>query len=50
MLCQCRFHPSCSQYTLQAIDDKGAVLGLIKGLGRIMRCNPFSPGGHDPYK
>nr|MBU1328308.1 membrane protein insertion efficiency factor YidD [Candidatus Omnitrophota bacterium] len=50
MLCQCRFYPSCSQYTLLAIEDKGIFLGLLKGLQRIMRCNPFSQGGYDPYK
>ncbi|MCX5687722.1 MAG: membrane protein insertion efficiency factor YidD [Candidatus Omnitrophica bacterium] len=50
MLCQCRFYPSCSQYTLVAVEDKGVVLGLLKGLERIMRCNPFSKGGYDPYK
>ncbi|PIP67904.1 MAG: membrane protein insertion efficiency factor YidD [Candidatus Omnitrophica bacterium CG_4_9_14_0_2_um_filter_42_8] len=50
MLCQCRFHPSCSQYALDAIEDRGVMLGLLKGLGRIMRCNPFSKGGYDPYK
>ncbi|MCX5692217.1 MAG: membrane protein insertion efficiency factor YidD [Candidatus Omnitrophica bacterium] len=50
MLCQCRFHPSCSQYTLLAIEDKGIFFGLLKGLGRVMRCNPFSAGGYDPYK
>ena len=50
MLCQCRFHPSCSQYALSAIEDKGIILGLLRGLGRIMRCNPFFKGGYDPYK
>jgi len=50
MLCKCRFYPSCSAYTLEAIEDKGAVLGLLKGLKRIARCNPFHPGGFDPYK
>jgi len=49
-LCQCRFHPSCSEYTVMAVEDKGVVLGLLKGLERIMRCNPFSKGGYDPYK
>lgn len=50
MLCQCRFYPSCSEYTLEAIQDKGIFLGFLKGLARILRCNPFSPGGFDPYK
>jgi len=34
---------------MDAIDDKGAVLGLLKGASRILRCNPFFPGGYDPY-
>ena len=50
MLCQCRFHPTCSQYTLMAMDDKGIVVGLLKGIWRIMRCNPFCHGGYDPYR
>ncbi|MBU4313021.1 MAG: membrane protein insertion efficiency factor YidD [Candidatus Omnitrophica bacterium] len=50
MLCKCRYYPSCSQYTLDAINHRGAFLGLIKGVGRILRCNPLFPGGFDPYK
>jgi len=50
MLCQCRFYPTCSEYTLEAVEDKGIFWGLLKGLARIVRCNPFSPGGFDPYK
>ncbi|MDP2921352.1 MAG: membrane protein insertion efficiency factor YidD [Candidatus Omnitrophota bacterium] len=49
MLCQCRFHPTCSQYTIMAVEDKGIFKGLLKGLARIMRCNPLSAGGFDPY-
>ncbi len=43
----CRFHPSCSEYTLQSIRLNGAVLGLLCGIGRIARCHPFHPGGVD---
>lgn len=50
MLCKCRYYPSCSQYTLDAIDDRGVFLGLAKGVLRILRCNPLFPGGYDPYK
>ncbi|MBC8473333.1 MAG: membrane protein insertion efficiency factor YidD [Candidatus Omnitrophica bacterium] len=49
MLRQCRYYPSCSQYTMDAIDDKGALFGLLKGASRILRCNPFFSGGYDPY-
>jgi len=44
----CRFHPSCSQYTYQAIEKYGIIKGSWLGLKRIVRCHPRSPGGHDP--
>lgn len=44
----CRFHPSCSQYTIEAIEKYGVVRGIIKGAYRILRCNPWNPGGDDP--
>ncbi len=44
----CRFEPSCSQYFIDAVRKYGAVRGGAKGLGRIARCHPFHPGGHDP--
>ncbi|MEE2640476.1 MAG: membrane protein insertion efficiency factor YidD [Planctomycetota bacterium] len=43
----CRFHPSCSSYMIQAIDKYGAVKGTLKGVGRILRCHPWNPGGED---
>lgn len=46
----CKFYPTCSEYTKQAIEKYGAVKGLIKGFYRILRCNPFSKGGYDPLK
>jgi putative membrane protein insertion efficiency factor len=47
---QCRFHPSCSQYGLDAIRKYGAWRGGIMTVKRILRCNPFFPGGYDPVK
>ncbi|MCX6743239.1 MAG: membrane protein insertion efficiency factor YidD [Candidatus Parcubacteria bacterium] len=44
----CKFHPSCSEYTSQAITKYGVFKGSWLGLKRIIRCNPFSRGGHDP--
>ena len=43
----CKFHPSCSDYALEAINKQGVVRGSIKSLGRIIRCNPMSKGGVD---
>ncbi len=44
----CRFYPSCSSYTLDAIKLHGAAKGSYLGLRRILRCHPFHPGGYDP--
>lgn len=44
----CRFEPSCSRYTYQAIDKYGLIKGSWLGFRRILRCNPFNPGGYDP--
>lgn len=46
----CKFYPSCSEYTKQAISKYGALKGTIIGMYRILRCNPFSKGGYDPLK
>lgn len=44
----CRFRPTCSQYTLEAIKKYGLFKGSFLGFWRILRCNPFSKGGDDP--
>jgi hypothetical protein len=44
----CRFYPTCSHYTYEAIEKYGVMRGAWLGLGRIARCNPFNPGGFDP--
>lgn len=46
----CRFYPTCSEYTLQAIEKFGVIKGLRKGLLRLLKCHPFHPGGYDPVK
>jgi hypothetical protein len=44
----CRFYPSCSEYSLQAIKRYGPWRGLWLSLCRILKCHPFHPGGYDP--
>ncbi len=44
----CKYDPTCSEYTKQAIERHGVILGTIMGTWRIIRCNPWSYGGHDP--
>jgi putative membrane protein insertion efficiency factor len=46
----CRFTPSCSRYTLDAVEKYGVVRGLCKGAWRVARCHPFSQGGYDPVR
>lgn len=44
----CRFYPSCSHYGYQAIYKYGAIKGSLMAAWRLLRCNPFNPGGYDP--
>ncbi|MFA5857780.1 MAG: membrane protein insertion efficiency factor YidD [Elusimicrobiota bacterium] len=44
----CRFYPSCSEYTKQAVTRYGILRGGLLGVKRICRCHPFNPGGNDP--
>jgi len=44
----CRFYPSCSHYSYQAIYKFGVFKGGALAIWRILRCNPFNPGGYDP--
>ena len=46
----CKYYPTCSEYTKQAIEKYGCIKGIIIGFLRILRCNPFSKGGYDPLK
>lgn len=44
----CRFYPTCSHYGYQAIYKHGAIKGTLLAAWRVLRCNPFNPGGYDP--
>jgi putative membrane protein insertion efficiency factor len=44
----CRFEPSCSRYMIGALRQYGFSRGLARGIGRLLRCHPWNPGGYDP--
>lgn len=46
----CRFSPTCSEYTYQAVKKYGSMKGLWLGFNRILRCHPWNKGGFDPLK
>jgi len=47
---RCKYYPTCSEYTKQAIEKYGFFKGVFLGFIRILKCNPFSKGGYDPLK
>lgn len=47
---RCRYHPSCSEYAVQAIGKFGILRGLVLAGWRLLRCNPWSNGGLDPVE
>lgn len=45
---RCRFYPTCSQYCAEVIKKYGPIVGVIKGIKRILKCHPWHDGGFDP--
>jgi putative membrane protein insertion efficiency factor len=50
LLSRCKYHPTCSEYAVQAIRTQGVLRGLVLAGWRILRCNPWSHGGVDPVE
>ena len=44
----CRYLPTCSEYAVEAVQSRGIVVGIALAVWRVLRCNPFVSGGHDP--
>jgi putative membrane protein insertion efficiency factor len=47
---RCKYHPTCSEYAVQAIRAHGVLRGLVLAAWRLLRCNPWSHGGYDPVE
>jgi putative membrane protein insertion efficiency factor len=45
---RCKYHPTCSDYAVQAVESYGILRGAALAIWRLLRCNPFSRGGYDP--
>lgn len=45
---ECRFHPTCSAYAIEALTKYGPWRGTVRAVGRVLRCQPWHPGGFDP--
>ena len=47
---RCKYYPTCSAYAIDAVREFGVLRGLVLAGWRLLRCNPFSPGGYDPVE
>lgn len=47
---RCRYHPSCSEFSIEAFSRYGLAIGLLKSVSRLLRCHPLFPGGHEPVE
>lgn len=46
----CRFYPTCSSYSIEAVKRRGFLVGIAMTIKRLIRCHPFCSGGYDPVK
>ena len=46
----CRYLPTCSEYAIEAVEQRGAVVGVALSVWRVLRCHPFASGGYDPVR
>ena len=46
----CRYHPTCSQYSIDALKKYGFFIGAYKTVVRLFKCHPLNPGGYDPIR
>jgi len=46
----CRYWPTCSEYAIEAVERRGAIVGMALAIWRLLRCHPFARGGYDPVK
>lgn len=47
---RCKYEPTCSRYSVQAVEEYGILRGLVLAMWRLLRCNPWSDGGYDPVE
>jgi uncharacterized protein len=47
---RCKYEPTCSRYSVQAVEEYGILRGLVLAIWRLLRCNPWSDGGYDPVE
>ena len=45
---KCKYFPTCSNYAVEALEERGLLMGTLLAIWRVLRCNPFSKGGYDP--
>lgn len=46
----CRYWPTCSEYAIEAVEQRGSMIGIALAIWRVLRCHPFARGGYDPVR